>query len=185
MGGLANGSKADEPRGRPGRTAKPDMINGHVLDLVEGDPGVDQAWIRRRGRGVAAMTARGLASVALVGAGAAWRIGPFGWLGVIEVRAFGSESPILSGALGLGLLALPVVWVMRRPREGGRPIGCKALRRRGSPSADQVSSASLRRQLGGVLKHLVVRLDGDDRDRQIAKQPLQERPGQACLPHRA
>ncbi len=99
-----------------------DTINGHLLDLVEGRGGVDEAWIRRRTRGLLAMTAYLVVAIASASVGAALRIGPFGVLSGLELRLMGAESPILSAALGLGLFALPTVWVLRRPRDVDHPM---------------------------------------------------------------
>ena len=97
------------------------MMNGHALDLVEGERGIDDAWVRRRFLGLTAMVAYLLLGVAVVALAAALRIGPLGWLSGVEIRFLGAENPILSATLGLGLLALPVVWIMRQPRDARHP----------------------------------------------------------------
>ena len=96
-------------------------INGHVLDLVEGEQGVDAAWVRRRSLGLTAMVAYLLLGIAVVALGAALRVGPLGWLSGVELRLLGVETPVLSAALALGLLAVPLVWVRRHPRDVRHP----------------------------------------------------------------
>lgn len=103
------------------RRATTSAADRHAADLVEGSPGIDAAWVRRRARGRAAMISYVVFGTAVAAIGAAVRAGPFGWLSGLEIDLLGGESPVLSGALGLSVLAIPIVVMLRAPRDIDHP----------------------------------------------------------------
>jgi len=93
-----------------------------MRDVVRlGDPGIDEAWARRRALGGAFVSTWIVATTLAVGAMAAGAVGPVGWIEAVQVRVLGGVSPVMA-ALPFMVLPFAPLLAQLLPTDVRRPF---------------------------------------------------------------
>jgi hypothetical protein len=82
-----------------------DRHSDQPQSIRPGDPGIDEAWLRRHRNGAIATLLWLFGWIPVIGVGAMVKVGPFGWMATLEQDAIGTDSPFLTG------LPLIVIWL--------------------------------------------------------------------------
>jgi hypothetical protein len=121
---------ADSPTVVTFFAARSSIGQEHMIDsngsgaqhLHLGDPGIDENWIRRHRQGGRFMLVWILAWMIVMCAGVLTHVGPFGWLASLELRAIGSDDPVLTALPALILMLAPGLAAMCTRKDASRPF---------------------------------------------------------------
>jgi hypothetical protein len=87
-----------------------------------GDPGIDQAWLRRHRQGAWTALAWLFGWMAIVCVGVVTKAGVFGWMASLELRLLGSDNPIITALPALAIWLGPGVVVTWMKKDVARPF---------------------------------------------------------------
>jgi hypothetical protein len=93
-----------------------------VETIRPGDPGIDEAWMRRHRQGTLAALVWLIGWMAIVCVGVITKAGPFGWMASLELRLLGSDGPILTALPVLVIWLGPGIAAMSMKKDVARPF---------------------------------------------------------------